>query len=102
MKFLLAILMIMTSALFGVRISADIRKNEIPDEKAESNTQSSVTYVLKYEDGHIYLYEDDNIIETLSEINISTLPYTDRENLYEGIVVDTAEEAYRLIEDLDG
>lgn len=102
MKLLLAILMIMTSALFGIKLTADISKNEPEKDKVSSNTKSSLSYVLKYEDGQIYLYEDNYVIDTLSDINISTLPYTDRENLCEGIELETAEEAYKLIEDLDG
>ena len=102
MKLLLAVLMIMTSVVFGIRISTDIQKNEGSEEKTESDLQKSVIYVLKYEDGNIFLYEDEQIIETISEINISTLPFSDREDLCEGIILESAEEAYRLIEDLDG
>lgn len=102
MKLLLAVLMILTSALFGIKLSADLTEKDVNDDKISSHSKSSVSYVLKYEDGQIYLYEDNTVIDTLSDINISTLPHTDRESLCDGIELETAEEAYKLIEDLDG
>lgn len=102
MKILLATLMVMTSVLFGVKLSADINSVSKTDENNSEKTESSITYVLKYDDGNVSLFEDNTIVETFNEINIDMLPQADRQNLYDGIVLNSIDEVYELIEDFDG
>lgn len=69
---------------------------------AVTQDDTSVQYVLKYENGRVCLYEGKRIVETFTEINYMGLPYEDRKNLLDGIVTETQEEALQLVEDFDG
>lgn len=102
MKYLLATLMIMTSVLFGIQVSKTPAPKEADEKREYSSNSASVKFVLKYYEGNVSLFEGDEIIETFSEINFSTLPFEDRENLSNGIELNSIDEAYNLIEDFDG
>ncbi len=102
MKYLLATLMIMTSVLFGVKISQENLPKITNEGEDISSRPSAVKFVLKYTDGNVSLFEGENIIETFSEINYSVLPYPDQQSLSDGIEFDTIDQAYELIEDFDG
>ena len=100
-KLLLAICMIATSVLFGVKI-ADINTTPNSPENSSSEKMKSARFVLKYSDGVLSLFEGDSVIETFSEVNFSTLPPIDRESLTDGIEFDYLDDVYRIIEDFDG
>ena len=99
-KLIIAAMMIATSALFGIKIS-EIKTLPAPT-NPQSSKESQTKFVLKYSDGTVTLFDGDNIIETFSEVNFSTLPPSDREILCEGIEFDRIDEVYQLIEDFDG
>lgn len=102
MKYLLATLMIMTSVLFGVQVINSPSPQEADEKRELSSESPSVKFVLKYHEGSVSLFEGEEIIETFGEVNYSALPYADRESLDNGIVFDTIDEVYELIEDFDG
>ena len=99
LRYVLATMMVMTSVLFGVKISAE----KPPENVGEpSRTDESARLVLRYSDGSVSLFEGERIIETFGEVNISLLPYDDRQELCDGIEISSIDDAYRLIEDFDG
>ena len=101
LKFILAAVMIATSAVFSVKIS---NINTLPknfDSSSDSEPKQA-KFVLKYTDGTLSLFEGGKIVETFSEVNFSTLPPSDRENLSLGIEFESLDEVYLLIEDFDG
>lgn len=101
LKFVLAIMMIAASAVFGVKIS-QINTSPNPPLPESSSEQRGARFVLKYSDGSVSLFEGENVVETFSEVNFSTLPPNDRESLSQGIEFDNLDEVYMLIEDFDG
>lgn len=102
MKIILSFMMILTSVLFGVKISQIYLPQNTTSQESTSSRPQSLKFVLKYEDGQVSLFDGDAIIETFSEVNFSTLPSADRESLSEGIIFENLDDAYRLIEDFDG
>ena len=101
LNFLIATLFVLTSAIFGIKIS-EIKTLPNPTPPDSSKAQNNARFVLKYSGGNVSLFEGDNVVETFSEVNFATLPPADRENLREGIEFDNLDEVYMLIEDFDG
>ncbi len=101
MRILLAIMMIMTSVLFGVKLTTEYENADNLENRNSSQT-SAIKFVVKYSDGYVKLFEGENVIETFSEVNYTLLPPIDQENLSSGIEFENLEDAYQLIEDFDG
>ncbi len=100
LRFILAVVMLMTSAIFGVKIN-DIDTSPRSSE-SESIESSTARLMLRFYDGEVSLFEGNAILETFDEINFSTLPEGDRSRLIDGIELESLEDAYSLIEDFDG
>lgn len=94
--------MVMTSVLFGVKITSEYMPGKTDTDPAPSSNSPAVKFVLKYADGAISLFEGDAVIATFSEVNYSTLPYIDQQSLTDGIEFDNIDDVYTLIEDFDG
>lgn len=100
LRYILAVMMIITSVLFGVQINTESKP---PINKPhESRENVSARLVLRYFDGTVSLFEGEQIIETFSQVNISLLPFEDMQELCDGIEISSIDDAYRLIEDFDG
>ncbi len=99
-RFVLALTMIATSVLFGIKINNINTSPEAPSQSSDTSSYEKI--VLKINDGLVSLFKGEKILETFSEINFTTLPPADRDMLEEGIELSSIDDAYRLIEDFDG
>ncbi len=67
---------------------------------AETTTQQEIKYMLKEFNGMLALYENDlSHPKEIYNISISSFPEEDIKKLKKGIVINEADELYRLLED---
>lgn len=64
--------------------------------------ENEYVYTLISEDGTVNLYKGTEFVKNYSNIIVTDLPLTDRDNLISGIKLKTMDEVMRIIEDFDG
>lgn len=102
MRFLLAILMILVSVTFGVKLVTESKIEQAQKGPQQVTDKSASALILKYSQGLVNLYKGETVIDTFYEVNIDNLPPSDKQSLLDGITINSIEDAYRLIEDFDG
>ncbi len=90
-KFLLVLIMAITVLILFIKL--------LENSKEKNNVQER--YILKASNGTVALFLGEDVVETY-DIEIETLPYSDRQSLEEGIIYKNIEEAQSAIEDYDG
>ncbi len=58
--------------------------------------------ILIYKDGYVTLMRGDETITVYDNIVVDVLPPADRKALTEGIIIESEEQLYSIIEDYDG
>ena len=77
-----------------------IFKEKLNQARLENSVNDN--YTLISINNSVRLYRDDILIQIYDNINPSTLPLTDQDNLRSGIKLKSVKEAQELIEDFDG
>ncbi len=71
------------------------------DRKTARITENT-PYVLTVKDECVVIMKNDKILERLDAVNYSALPEYDRNQLKKGIIFQSEDELYSVIEDFDG
>ena len=66
------------------------------------DTQSDSALYLKSYQNTVALYEGDTVKEIFSDVVLNALPIKDRNSLNSGILIESEEQLYSLLEDFDG
>ena len=80
----------------------DIPKDEIyvyvSDTEAETETEASFERLIKEHDGKIGIFDGNGRLLSVIETYVKTLPKSERDELKEGIRVNTEKELYSIME----
>lgn len=71
------------------------------DRKTARSTEN-MPYVLTVKDECVVIMKNGKILERLDTVNYGALPEYDRNQLKEGIIFQSEDELYSVIEDFDG
>ena len=90
--------LVLATLMFSVTIIASVIILGGTKEKPKTETE----YILRYENGQVFLFKDGEIYENFEGISFNDLPFVDQENLKAGIKMNSYQDVLSLVEDFDG